>query len=370
MKLIKFSYHLFCKNILMSIIIIIQLVTSTLLLSDILVTANSYFVTVDEYISSGLSNINGILGDYGGYPVPDRLLNKLPENSIDYCELGGVAYCGEYSLYGYSDEFVNDYTPELLEGTWLNECTDDLKNIPVVIPYSLNKHFNIGDIIDIDSENGFTGKIVGILKTSYYCTFNNGGTELNTKDMLGKADESFEIPLLTLYNYLPKEIISTGMTEAIVLKNSNDLNEAYKLFSNYYYVRTFFDVLENGKEDAYARVRALGPILLTLSLVSLFGMIGCIAISTYKNLYFYSILYLCGASTKKCFLISLLYTVIYIVLTLVVFFVIFIFVMQKSMCWLNYIAIIAIIMILLSLSLIPYRILKKNPPIEVFKYKR
>ena len=52
----------------------------------------------------------------------------------------------------------------------------------------------------------------------------------------------------TLYNYLPKEIISNGMTEAIVLKNSNDLNEAYKLFSNYYYVRTFFDVLENGKE--------------------------------------------------------------------------------------------------------------------------
>ncbi len=38
MKLIKFSYHLFCKNILMSIIIIIQLVASTLLLSDILVT--------------------------------------------------------------------------------------------------------------------------------------------------------------------------------------------------------------------------------------------------------------------------------------------------------------------------------------------
>lgn len=218
MKLIKFSYHLFCKNILMSIIIIIQLVASTLLLSDILVTANSYFVTVDEYISSGLSNINGIIVDNGGNSVPERLLNKLPENSIDYCELGGVAYCGEYSLYGYSDEFVNDYTPELLEGTWLNECTDDLKDIPVVIPYSLNKHFNIGDIIDIDSENGFTGKIVGILKTSYYCTFNNGGTELNTKDMLGKADESFEIPLLTLYNYLPKEIISTGMTEAIVLK--------------------------------------------------------------------------------------------------------------------------------------------------------
>ena len=229
----------------MSIIIIIQLVASTLLLSDILVTANSYFVTVDEYISSGLSNINGIIVDNGGNPVPDRLLNKLPENSIDYCELGGVAYCGEYSLYGYSDEFVNDYTPELLEGTWLNECTDDLKNIPVVIPYSLNKHFNIGDIIDIDSENGFTGKIVGILKTSYYCTFNNGGTELNTKDMLGKADESFEIPLLTLYNYLPKEIISTGMTEAIVLKNSNDLNEAYKLFSNYYYVRTFFSCISD-----------------------------------------------------------------------------------------------------------------------------
>ena len=74
MKLIKFSYHLFCKNILMSIIIIIQLVASTLLLSDILVTANSYFVTVDEYISSGLSNINGIIVDNGGNPVPDRLL--------------------------------------------------------------------------------------------------------------------------------------------------------------------------------------------------------------------------------------------------------------------------------------------------------
>ena len=62
---------------------------------------------------------------------------------------------------------------------------------------------------------------------------------------------------------------------------------------------------------------------------------------------------------------------IYIVLTFVVFFVIFIFVMQKSMCWLNYIAIISIIMILLSLSLMPYRILKKNPPIEVLDvYKR
>ena len=57
------------------------------------------------------------------------------------------------------------------EGTWLNEFTDDLKNIPVVIPYSLNKHFNIGDIIDIDSENGFTGKIVGILKTGISYAF-------------------------------------------------------------------------------------------------------------------------------------------------------------------------------------------------------
>lgn len=369
MKLIKFSYHLFCKNLLMSMIIIIQLVASILLLSDILVTANSYFVTINEYISSGLSDINGIIIDNGGNSVPDRLLNKFPENSIDYCELGGVAYFGEYTLYGYSKEFVNDYIPELSEGTWLNECTDDL-DIPVVIPYSLNKYFNIGDIIDIDSENGLTGKIVGILKTSYYCTFNNGGTELNTKDMLGKADESFEFPLLTLYNYLPNETVSNGMIEAIVLKNSSDLNEAYEFFSEYYYARTFSDVLENGIEDAYARVRALGPIFLTLSLVSLFGMIGCIAISTYKNLYFYSILYLCGASTKKCFLVSLLYTVIYIVLTLVIFFVIFIFVMQKSMCWLNYITIIAIMMILLSLSLIPYRILKKNPPIEVFKYKR
>lgn len=70
-------------------------------------------------------------------------------------------------------------------------------------------------------------------------------------------------------------------------------------------------MLENGKEDAYARVRALGPILLTLSLVSLFGMIGCIAISTYKNLYFYSILYLCGASTKNVFDKFIIYCYLY-----------------------------------------------------------
>ena len=51
------------------------------------------------------------------------------------------------------------------EGTWLNECTDDLKNIPVVIPYSLNKHFNIGDIIDIDSENGDSATVSAISRS-------------------------------------------------------------------------------------------------------------------------------------------------------------------------------------------------------------
>lgn len=370
MMLIKFSYHLFCKNLLMSIIIIIQLVASILLLNDVLVTANSYFVTVDEYINCGLSNINGIIVDNAGNPVPDRVLNRLPNDSINYCELGGVTYIEGYSLYGYNKAFVNDYVPEVSEGIWLSECANDLEAIPVVIPHSLNQYFHIGDLIDIDSEKNLTGEVVGILKTSYYCNFNNGGTELNTKDMLSKADESFEIPLLTLYDYLPNEIISTGMTEAIVLRNSDYQNEAIELLDDYYYVRTFSDVLENGREDAYARIRGLGPILLTLLLVSFFGMIGCIAISTYKNTYFYSVLYLCGASSKKCFLISALYTAMYIFFTLIIFFVIYIFVMQKDLCWLNYVALTTIIIMLLSISLIPYRILKKSPPIEVLKEKR
>ncbi len=367
MRLIKFSYHLFCKNLLMSIIIIIQLVTSVLLLNDILATANRYFVTVDEYTDSGLSDINGIIVDSFGKKVPEWLLNELPDDSIAYCESGSIVYFEEYMLCGYSKEFVAEYVPDLSDGIWLSECDGNWHDVPVVIPQILSQYYDVGDTILINLENGIKGRVIGALKSSYYCSFNSGGTQLSTKNMMSNAEEKIQMPLLTLYDYLPKENVSYGTGQAIVLNDSDYIDDACQVFGDYYYVRTFSKVLENGINEAYARVRVLAPILLALSLVSLLGMVGCIAISTYKNLDFYSILYLCGASTIKCFMISLLYIAIYIFLTLTIFFVVFICVLHQRMCMLNWIAVITIVIILLSLSLITYRILKKNPPIEVFR---
>ena len=183
--------------------------------------------------------------------------------------------------------------------------------------------------------------------------------------MLENIDE--DIVVLTLNNCLPQNYLNNGITEAIVFKDSVNIDKAYDLLSRWYYCRTFNDVLKNGKKDAFSRVRALSPFIVMLTFVSVIGMIGCLSVSTYKNLNFYSILYFNGASINKCFLISALHTVIFIVITLIFYFVIFYFVMKKTMCLYNWFTIIAIIVMLLSLSLIPCRILKNNPPVEILR---
>lgn len=368
MRLMKFSYHLFCRNILISILIVVQLVVSLLLLNDVIETANGYFVTVDEYASCNLPNINGLIVD-SEEKIPNRILNKISKDSIKYKENGYSVFYSDFKLYGYSKEFVKDYVPEIKEGKWLDQCSTNSKVVPVVIPYSDFNEYSVGDEIEIDSDNNIVAKVVGILKSSYYCSFNGGGIFYNTKTMLKSVNDSdnTSTPLLTLSNYLPKDGMYSRVSQAIIFKNGSDIKEAGKVLSEYYEVRSFKDVMDNGVSEAFGRVRVLGPLIITLLLVSIFGMIGCIAISTYKNIKFFSVLYICGASSKKCFLISILYTAIYIVITLIAFFIIFVFVMDKSLCWLNYIALLIMILMLLSLSLIPYKILKNNPPIKVLK---
>lgn len=368
MRLMKFSYHLFCRNILISILIVVQLVVSLLLLNDVIETANGYFVTVDEYASCNLPNINGLIVDAED-KIPNRILNKISKESIKYRENGYSVYSGEFKLCGYSKDFVKDYVPEIKEGKWLNQCSTNSKVVPVVVPYSDFNEYSVGDEIDIDSDNNISAKVVGILKSPYYCSFSGAGIYYDTKTILKTVNDEDDAstPLLTLSDYLPKDSLGFRSSQAIIFKNGSDIKEADKVLSKYYEVRTFKDVMDNGISEAFSRVRTLGPLIITLLLVSIFGMIGCIAISTYKNIKFFSILYICGASTKKSFLISILYTAIYIVITLIAFFIIFIFIMDKSLCWLNYIALLIMTLMLLSLSLIPYKILKNNPPIKVLK---
>lgn len=368
MNLIKFSYHLFCKNLTMNIIIILQLIACLFLVNDVIITANNYYTTVNEYRNSGLSNITGIIVDCDGELIPENILSELPNNSIKYCELSYSGNISGYHFVSYGKNFVSDYTPKISQGKWLDELDEygknNLNTIPVVLPYTI-KNVNIGDKISIN--NKITVEIIGIMENPYYCNF-LGGSGLNTNYVMKNAYEVIYPTLITLSDYLEDflyEDLSPLISEAVILKDQKYELQAYSSLNSHYLCSTFTDVLHRGENEAFGQVRALSPFIIFLLLVAITGMIGCISINTLKNLNFYSILYINGASARKCVIISLLYTSIYVFISFVLYLGVFLL-FQKSMCLYNLIAIVIIITLLLSLSLIPYRILKKHPAVEIF----
>ncbi len=364
MRFIKFAYYLFTKNMFMSIIIVFQLTFSLIVISDVISTANGYFVTINEYENSNLSDINGLIVNIDEIEIPDKIIKSLPQNALKYREHGYMAIYDEYEFMTYSKDFILDYKPEIKSGIWLDESYVESDAIPVVLPYE-TEGLEVGKTVDLNLDGIKKIKIVGILKNPYYCGFSTGGTKLNTKLMLENISD--KIVFLTISDYVPEEKLQLGEIEALVFKDSKYVKDSFKIINKQYYCMTFTDVLENGRIDALSRVKALSPFIILLLMVSLVGMIGCISITTLKNLNFYSILYINGASNFECTLISLFYTSIFIIITLFFNCIVYIFWIHKTMCIYNYLAIFIFVIALLLLSYIPYRILKNNPPVDIFR---
>lgn len=361
---LKLSYHLFCKSILVNVIIIIQITASLIMVNDVISTSNDCYKTVNEFIDSGLSDISGVLVGCDGNLVPEDILSELPVEAVAYCEMGYSVYYSNYNFITYSKELINDYKPKIQNGKWLNDCEYNSSAIPGVLPYPIDD-VNVGDTICIDE--GISVIVVGILEKPYYCKF-LGGSGLNTNYMMSNAYATGNTSIIICSDYLdrfPEGYAYPSMSEAIVLTDSIYLDEAYEILSSHYLCNTFDDVLHRGKAEAFARVKALSPFIIFLLIISMTGMVGCISVSTLKNLNFYSILYLCGASKKRCCAISAFYTSFYIIISIVLYFV-YLFSVNGTMCIYNWIFTFFIVLILLLLTLVPYHILKKHSPIEMF----
>jgi len=367
---IKLAYHIFCKNLLSSIIVTVQIVALLFITNEIIVTTNDFYKTVNIYNECGLSDIKGVIVDCGSEnSISPKVLESI--DGIKYCETGNTIMYDYYNFITYSRNFVEDYKPKISEGKWLNEYNGEMDTIPVVLTYPVSD-FRVGDIITIDEELDIKINIVGVLNDPYYFSLSAGGTGMNTRYVMKNAYSAYSyMPLLTLSDYVElfpgyeyNSLSGTG--KAIILKNSADEEKALEITNKNYVSRTFKDILEFGKDEAFARIRALSPFVLLLFLISIIGLAGCISLSTLKNLNFYSVLYLQGASAQKSTFISMIYVTFYILIAFILFLSIF-FAAGKTMCIYNWIASVLILCLLITLSFIPYKILKSNPPIECFR---
>ena len=367
MEILKLSYHILCKRLFNTVVIIIQIVALLFVLCNVVESTNDIYKTVNIYKSSGLANLRGVIMDFDG-ELPQNFLDEI--KGLKYCEQGETynSSSGDFVFLGYKKETVSDYIPKLKEGKWLNDFEQIPNTVPVVLPYSV-EDWNVGDIINIDS-SGTKVHIIGILKEPNFLCFNHGGTGMTTESLLAGSGED-SLTFITLNDKL--SVLNEGeytksfyISKLIVVDNRQNQESALKFALTQDVARTFEQLNEISLNEAFARFRTLGPFILLLFLVSGIGLSGCVALSTLENIKFYSILSLQGASRRTITLISTGYVSLYLIISLILFLAIS-FATRQELCLYSYLSVFSVLILLSLISLVPYNIIKRKSSIECFR---
>ena len=326
-------------------IVIVQLVTSLVMLSIMLSSISSayrYYDPFREYFTS-----NGLFVRFGAQKA--RITTDDPnvfeviesgEHLLDYLDSSAesilschypIAFpCSETSehlkakVISYEDEMINSYQPELDAGRWLNPNSAEIE---VVISHN-HYGWDIGTEIPfemVNTEASFMGnaKVVGIIKD---------GTRIIGLNMQGNQDQNYLLGYSSYNSEIEEKPIILFSYSALAQKNpapmqglfstafikyfddaSSDLlqQEASKLHKlGSVSCNQMSEINENSMNYIYDKALKLLPILIIVILLEFTSCISSSALATKRRLRDYAIYYICGLKWKSCILINLLQSLI------------------------------------------------------------
>ncbi|MCH5268510.1 MAG: hypothetical protein J1E62_09215 [Lachnospiraceae bacterium] len=369
----KIKYALFeqKKNVLMTVFITLQTVMILFILVSIISAMSSRYEKYKplekffkgDGMSMHVNSLEGRNGDrYLPFSEPSDLESYLKKAHIVctyYVQMGldidhmkdDFESNGETPAFGYDDELINAYTPEMESGRWLRPGDAETDMLELVI-FQKKQYYKVGDIITLtppdvvkdpdaikDSVGGklttaVQAKIVGILAdgASPIMTISNYGQYIDFRDYyhpLYKAKEPKSVIFVSkrdiahnnkLYEETEKNLMGgenqiwpyiisgpcfiwydRGITEEEKSHNERFLT----INGDYVFRHSSAEMRKNSMQYIMYQVGMLIPVLIGLIILTMVSIVSNTVIMVRQNMRNYSIYYMHGLTWGQCIFIHI-----------------------------------------------------------------
>lgn len=221
-------------------------------------------------------------------------------------------------ILSYDDEFIERFTPELEEGSWLSTDTNTLE----LVVSQNDRGWSVGSIITFNCDvMGYRdlkvkGKVVGVLKNGAEIIYKQRGEEKNYYKNLyypyySEREQNEPLILMSASVYekhLPPApyinnmllIYPETVSEEIIKRDMKALSKMNAVIS-----RSLEEMDKNSKNYLYEQVYQMLPILIVMMILTAVSSVSSSALSARRNLRDYAKFYLLGLRWKQCGLIHL-----------------------------------------------------------------
>lgn len=391
--MIMYSFKLNKKFIFTDLFVALQLSVTIVL---IIITVSSIMSRIDDYLplrkvlsNEGkcvyVSEVNFVNGVRFIYTVDD-ILNSEKNISEIYSGYktplvpGGTEnYDRSYS---YSKNMAKLYTPKMQKGEWLDKADESSDVLEVVVSDSEN--YDVGDIISFynlnNEEKEYSAKVIGILADNAKILGLEGSNE-NAKDFRDMYKHMEGEYFFFSNEQLSKMKIGSTLYGQmfVVYKDNLSDNELLELNRNIYKYGANLGLDDELNVNSIDYIKEDIILIMPIAICALFlvviSEIAAVSIQSKRELKFYAVLSICGATRKNCVIMNLLCS-LFVSLLGIIMAVIFLFVsynILSSSFIIDFdiaqvLVCLAIVIINMIMSIIiPYKILSKKAVIEVFR---
>lgn len=380
MKILRHAYAVLCSNLTMTIIVILQMAASLVMLNMMTGYAAQQYKFVKMYSELSLSREPGLNMNIqiDSCLLPDEVIDRVTALDPAVCRESGeyfnttTAFGDSVRIQAYSNGFVRHYKPKMKSGVWLSELPDDGR-LYVVLADDGGGRLRVGGNLKL--AEGVNAEIAGILDQPYFYSLDVGGAELSPAHFLApNTDRNYSTVYLARMDDLRgcadahKDVMwkQKGVSEVFIFSNEKYLAPAREILKDYGNVLDFSQMMQNGKDEAFAMIRMLSPFFIFMLLVSLIGMIGCTALSSINNFKRYAILYICGASMRDCCRIAIAYTAMFSLAAVLLFAVVYVL-CGYTFYPANIAVTLGVVLLGTVTAAVPIGIFKRSSPIGIIR---
>ena len=222
--------------------------------------------------------------------------------------------------YGYTDNLIRAFTPELESGRWLS--ADNSGDLPEIVVSQNDQGWNTGDVIELIIDQGYQFRIVGVLKENAKIPtgFSNQRDPDFTQFYRTYSFRTEECPLVLMRLASLRalsEKIRCGMTAGFIVTypdhiSEDQLNRECEKLSSFGSAVTvpLRTMQKNNLRYLYRQMYDQFPIVLVLMILTAVSSICSGALTTRIRLRDYAVYYVCGLRWKQCTAINLMQSVI------------------------------------------------------------
>lgn len=310
---------------------------------------------------------------------PKAAASYLPWLSVD-----GV----DAELCSFDDPWLDAYRPELEDGTWFDLDGWQKDTIPIVISDN-DEALSVGDQItmtDFASGSKYSCEIIGILKEgARVIGWDSPGAseDFSCKYMYRDHYFAIEQKMLVIMpqRLLAAEQIGTQLHDPLLITYPDGVSAEDRSYNDSYIksLQTIFnapvsEIYQNSLVYIFEQCRALLPILFAVLLLTLVSTMSVNALSVKRQIYTYTIYYICGLRWNKCVLINLVSSFYLVLLSLLLTFAGIAAALPAlgesviRLGWIQLLACMVVLVFYVILSVVlPLRIMHSHTPSEILR---